>query len=434
MFHRTFAALSERSGVPPDFLKVTACLIFSCVLSPILPRLLSARMRHITNIGVSLFFLCGILELYNGTLQLVASALVVYLIVKYKIGGKHRFAWVAFAFEMAHILATHVARLHLPLTTIEISAMHMVLCMNITSFAWDCYDGQVLTKEECDASQRATRVTEMPPLLDYFGYCFYFPGVLVGPSTRFRDYSAWAAGTMYLPSKVPPPGRFASAARGILFGFVVLGLQAFLYESCSYARLSDLSDPIQHTPLWYRLAFVQLAGLVARFRYFSVWSLSDAACVLSGLGYAGIDPKTHKAVWTRCKNVYILRFEFANNWKELMDAWNTNTSIWLRNNVYRRVAGKGRRPGTLGTLLTFGVSALWHGIAIGYYFTFLSGGLYLLLARKLRHALRPIFYANVRTPDPDCYSWRAYTWAQILYSVVSTILVQITINFVAIRH
>lgn len=30
---------------------------------------------------------------------------------------------------------------------------------------------------------------------------FYFPGVLVGPSTRFVDYRAWANGTIYSSPK-----------------------------------------------------------------------------------------------------------------------------------------------------------------------------------------------------------------------------------------
>lgn len=58
----------------------------------------------------------------------------------------------------------------IPLTTIEITSMQMVLCMNLTTFAWDCFDGQVRSEEECDSSQKQTRITSMPGLLPFFGY------------------------------------------------------------------------------------------------------------------------------------------------------------------------------------------------------------------------------------------------------------------------
>ena len=50
--------------------------------------------------------------------------------------------------------------------------MHMVLCMNLTAFAWECYDGQMRTVDECDEAQRKDRITEMPSLLAFFGYWY----------------------------------------------------------------------------------------------------------------------------------------------------------------------------------------------------------------------------------------------------------------------
>lgn len=99
--------------------------------------------------------------------------------------------WIVFVACMAHMLYTHCVRElnHVPLTTIEISSMHMVLVMNLTSFAWSCRDGQLVAIDTLDEVQKAVRITQMPSLLAYLGYCFYFPGVLVGPSTRFQTTS-----------------------------------------------------------------------------------------------------------------------------------------------------------------------------------------------------------------------------------------------------
>ena len=48
--------------------------------------------------------------------------------------------------------------------------MQMVLTMNLTTFAWDVYDGQMRTADECDEQQRGQRITEMPGILEFLGY------------------------------------------------------------------------------------------------------------------------------------------------------------------------------------------------------------------------------------------------------------------------
>lgn len=110
MIDQPFDALSSRTGIPPDFIKMVACLLLAYFLSPILPRLPSANWRHAMNIGVSAFFLVGIFNLYNGAAQLLGTSLVVYGIVKFRVGGKYM-PWVAFVFEMAHMLHTYVSTL-----------------------------------------------------------------------------------------------------------------------------------------------------------------------------------------------------------------------------------------------------------------------------------------------------------------------------------
>lgn len=48
--------------------------------------------------------------------------------------------------------------------------MQMVLTMNLTTFAWDVYDGQMRSEQECDEQQKGQRITEFPSLLEFLGY------------------------------------------------------------------------------------------------------------------------------------------------------------------------------------------------------------------------------------------------------------------------
>lgn len=58
------------------------------------------------------------------------------------------------------------------------------------------------------------------------------------------------------------------------------------------------------------------------------------------------------------------------------------TNQWLRLVVYERV------PRKYGTVLTFGLSALWHGFYAGYYITFATGALFVAAARVVSYETR----------------------------------------------
>lgn len=328
----------------------------------------------------------------------------------------------------------------------EISSMQMVMVMNLTTFAWDCYDGQRRPVEELDAWQRKARITKMPSLLEFFGYVFYFPGVLIGPATRFVDYKAWADNKFYSkppPGPVPthwgakdaaklelseepapkqsslPPGRWARAAREVVQGLICTSLFMTLGGKYDYMLLTQPAQQggVNNLSFGRRLIFIQVAGFFARTKYYGVWSLTDGACVVSGLGFNGYTPaRPNKntgtsdhwiARWDRCLNVDVLHIELANNWKEILDHWNINTNIWLRNNVYKRLVAPGRKPGFAASMLTFLTSAFWHGVAPGYYLAFVLAGLFSALAKNLRRHLRPLFFEDPRTPNPSLQRARA---------------------------
>jgi lysophospholipid acyltransferase len=54
-------------------------------------------------------------------------------------------------------------------STIEIAGSQMVLCMKLISFAWSIYDGQ-LPDSRLDATQRSTKITQVPDLIPFLGY------------------------------------------------------------------------------------------------------------------------------------------------------------------------------------------------------------------------------------------------------------------------
>ncbi len=277
----------------------------------------------------------------------------------------------------------------------------------------------------------------MPSVLEFLGYAFYFPGVLIGPSTRFSDYRAWSTGELFASPKGKekaattqyPRGRIFASMRELFAGLGFMAIYSVLAPPYSYEKLIGLHGGLGHLSWYQKLLWIQVAGFMARTKYYGIWSLTDGACILSGLGYNGVDPKSGKTRWDRCRNIDIPKIEFANNWKELLDAWNMNTNVWLRNNVYKRIARPGKKPGFKSTMTTFFTSAFWHGLEPGYYMSFVLAGFMQSAAKLLRKHVRPLFFSQPNVPNPTFSNVLTFSPSQLFYCTLSVITCQATLNY-----
>lgn len=239
-----------------------------------------------------------------------------------------------------------------PSSVFEITFSQMVLAMKLIMFAWNVHDGRrkveagplkksdralVDVDQDLDDTQRVTRLQHIPSPLAYFGYCFFFPSVLIGPSFDYSSYDALVHHTIYVK---PPPGvstqqaktnkRMPHGRKRIAYSHLAVGL-LFLAVYGLYGGRGSYSRIV--SPDWYtwnkrtRFAFVQFAGFMARTKYYGVWSMSEGACILTGIGFNGYDPKTGKTMWNRVKMIDIGAIETAESFKVLFDSWNCQTNV-----------------------------------------------------------------------------------------------------------
>ena len=178
------------------------------------------------------------------------------------------------------------------------------------------------------------------------------------------------------PSKAPPtrkkrriPRSGTPAMMKAITGLVWIFL--FLKFSAWYTAELILGDHYLQYGFLRRVWILEMFGFTTRLKYYGVWSLTEGACILSGLGYNGLDPKTSVPRWNRLQNVNPWGIESAQNSRAYLENWNINTNNWLRNYMYLRVTPKGKKPGFRASLATFVTSAFWHGFYPGYYLAFL---------------------------------------------------------------
>lgn len=292
----------------------------------------------------------------------------------------------------------------------------MVLIQRTTTYAWNVHDGQ-LREDELEDYQKDNRVTQKPSLLAFLAYTLYFPAILVGPAFPYDAYASLVNNSLF---ETPRPrklkGRRRAGYRRMSFGLFFLAIYAVFGSGADMSLLID-PDWKQNHGILSRILWIQKAGVITRFKYYAVWSISEGACIISGLGFNGYNAKNGRTRWDRVRNIDVISVELAQNIKELLDAWNMNTNIWLRSCVYKRVTTKGQKPGFKSTLFTFVTSAFWHGLPMGYYLTFVFGGFLQALGKLVRKNIRPFFVNTSRKK---------------LYDILSVITTQMLINFAVI--
>jgi lysophospholipid acyltransferase len=86
--------------------QLISCLLLSYPLGSVFVRIPSSQptLRHLFNIGVTLFYLLPMLGLYGGTLQLLGSTLATYFIAKTNTSAS--MPWIVFAL----VFASHLSR------------------------------------------------------------------------------------------------------------------------------------------------------------------------------------------------------------------------------------------------------------------------------------------------------------------------------------
>jgi lysophospholipid acyltransferase len=305
--------------------------------------------------------------------------------------------WIGFIFLMGHLSLNQLARQFVnDPGVVDITGAQMVLVMKLTSFCWNVADGR-LPDEELSDAQKESVIKQLPSLLDFAGYVLFFPSLFAGPAFDYVDYKRWIETTMFeVPEGVDPAKRAPTRKKRKIprsgtpaaWKAAAGGVWIILFLRLSGSFYPDLFTGDQYMTYGFarRVFMLHMLGFTTRLKYYGVWSLTEGACILSGLGYKGVDPVTGKVSWDRLRNVSPWGVESAQNTRAYLGNWNINTNNWLRNYIYLRVTPKGKKPGFRASMATFVTSAFWHGFYPGYYLTFVLASFVQTVAKSLSSA------------------------------------------------
>jgi len=377
-----FKFVADKLGAPLDEFKLIVVFLLSYPLAAVLKRLPDNKphLKNVFNISVTIFYLIGLFDLWGGLGVILFDAIGTYLIAGY-VKGPYM-PWVGFVFLMSHMSVSHIYRMYAASpSSVDITGAQMVMVMKLSAFCWNVWDGQQ-NPADLSPEQQARAVKKLPSVLDYAGFVMFFPSVMVGPAFDYIDYERWINTSMFElppgtdPLKAPPtrkqrkiPRSGTPATLKLLTGLA--WTVAFLQLSAYHNPQIVLSEKFSNMSFFWRVYGLHMMNFVERMKYYGVWTMTEGACILAGIGYKGINPKSGKPDWDRLTNIKPAGVELAQNSHAYLANWNCNTNLWLRNYVYLRVTPKGKKPGFRASMATFATSAFWHGFEPGYYLSFL---------------------------------------------------------------
>ncbi|KAI3822185.1 hypothetical protein L1987_09769 [Smallanthus sonchifolius] len=300
---------------------------------------------------------------------------------------------------------------------IDATGSLMVITLKVISCAINYNDG-LLKEEDLRESQKKNRLLKLPSLIEYVGYCLCCGSHFAGPVYETKDYLDWNERKgIWTKSEKGTPSPFGPTLKALLQAGFCMGLYLYLVPS---HPLSRFSEPIyQEWGFVKRLSYQYMSGFTARWKYYFIWSISEASIIISGLGFSGwTDSSPPKARWDRAKNVDVLGVEFAKSSVELPLVWNIQVSTWLRHYVYDRLAQKGKKPGFFQLLATQTVSAVWHGLYPGYLIFFVQSALMIAGSRAIYRWQQAVAPQNTIVKKMLMLMNFAYTLLVLNYSCV----------------
>lgn len=351
---------------------------------------------------------------------------------------------VAFLWVMGYMTCSHAYRMYLSYLSgaFDFTATQMVLTMKLTAFAFSYYDGtsdhSKVFPEKPHADKKEAKLyeerrkyalTELPSLVEFFGFVYCFPCMLAGPTVEFTDYRAAMNGTAIVTKDKEQrerveQSRFLPALSKLLTGVVCMVLHLALTNAFDIAQHCNPLFLKQHPNMAFRFVLLYIAMLVFRLKFYFVWKVAEGSANLAGIGFEGMDEKEQGRVkgWRGVENSDILGVELASNVQTVTRHWNKCTQKWLERYVYSRT---GR-----SLLATYVVSALWHGLYPSFYLMFLSFPLVTSVERLIRLKINPYI-----CPDYNSFTQQGYPWHTVvgkIYWVASIVLTLSTL--ISVSH
>lgn len=394
---------ADALGMQMTLIKFTASIFLVYPLAYILWMLPGRNIKHFFSFAIGFVIMQWIYG--PNWIHSFITSLGTYLIAMLapaKIQHK-----IAFWFVMTYMVVCHWYRMYVSYMSgiFDFTGTQMVLTMKLTSFAYNYYDGTAdfknvfgvcedKKKAKVYADRKKYAITKLPNPLEFFGYIYCFTCIGAGPAFEYADYVRAIDGTAF--KRITPPGKDGEAKKESVsrpspvlpalscFVIGVVMLVGHLQMAARFPMSGLYKNPQEVYAMshWSRYIYGCIALAGDRMKYYFVWKMAEGASLLAGFGFQGYDDTGKVIGWKGVENIDIIAFETGANIATMSRAWNKRTQGWLERYTYQR---SGRN-----LVLTYFISAIWHGLYPGFFFFFMSIPLLTNCERLIKQKINPL--------------------------------------------
>uniref|UniRef100_A0A2K5E563 Membrane bound O-acyltransferase domain containing 1 n=1 Tax=Aotus nancymaae TaxID=37293 RepID=A0A2K5E563_AOTNA len=407
--------LSELLGIPLDQVNFVACQLVALFAAfwfriYLRPGKTSSDVRHAVATIFGIYFVIFCFGWYS--VHLFVLVLLCYAImVTASVSNIHRYS---FFVAMGYLTICHISRIyifHYGILTTDFSGPLMIVTQKITTLAFQVHDGLGRRAEDLSAEQHQLAIKQI-------FHCFRIVG---GGGDGFRSalhllctlyyYYIVICSKIIIQLTIMQNGWSHLGVMGDTvihkLCITLVSLLLFLTLTKTFPVTCLVDDWFVHKASFpARLCYLYVVMQASKPKYYFAWTLADAVNNAAGFGFSGVD-KNGNFCWDLLSNLNIWKIEVSER-------------MMLLSSIVRRAKGLlvcYERVPWYPTVLTFILSALWHGVYPGYYFTFLTGILVTLAARAVRNNYRHYFLSS--RPLKTVYD--AGTWAVTQLAVSYTV-------------
>ncbi|CEG46188.1 membrane bound o-acyl transferase family protein [Plasmopara halstedii] len=304
--HVDAIALSENFSV--NGFRLMVALASCSLIAPLIHLAPGEKSRHLFNTVVGLII--GLFVFDLAVLHTIGSAIAVYVLMI--VAPREFVGRIVMSLLLSYLVAVHYYREFYSPDLVWDSAQ-MVLTLKLSSVAINYSDG-CLPKEKKTPTMQKNELQEIPALIPYLGFVFFFPTYLAGPAFEYKDYIFWM--------KEIRVAQFSVHLRNI---FLILVSAAGFFASIQFpVDAIDSPDFFPKSPWVLRCLLMCIPVVLFRFRYYLAWSLAEAASAAAGVGYV---PATGR--WNGITNNDILCVEIPTNFRVAINNWNIGVARWI---------------------------------------------------------------------------------------------------------
>ncbi|XP_054636805.1 lysophospholipid acyltransferase 1 isoform X2 [Dunckerocampus dactyliophorus] len=382
--------VSEHLGFPLDQVNFLACQLFALLAAfwfrvYLSPHHSNPLVRHAVATLLGITFLIFCFGWYSAHIMIVVLANYL-IIIQADISNVHRYSMVI---AMGYLTVCQVSRVFIfnyGILSTDFSGPLMIVTQKITTLAFQLHDGMCKKAEQLTSEQKLLSINVRPSLIEYLSYNLNFLSVLNAVCQKLLVCCACMLFFLIITRSLPITHNVHP-------------------------------DFVDHAPFVTRLTYAFFSIQAARPKFYFAWTLADAVHNAAGYGFLGMD-ENGKYSWDLISNLNIMRIETATSFKTFIDNWNIQTGNWLKTVCYERALRH-------RLALTFILSALWHGVYPGYYFTFITAIPITLAARAVRKSFRHYFLGSRGLKlGYDILTWAA-TQLAICYTVMPFLLLAV---------